>query len=259
LLKRDSTFLNDWFLSKPRKPLVLRGARQVGKSTLVRQFAASKGLDLIEINLEKHATLDSVFKTLDIEKILLSIDAAIRKSANLSHSILFLDEIQATPHALASLRYFFEERPELPVIAAGSLLEFVLSDHAFSMPVGRIEYLWLYPFTFKEFLIARGKESLVESLEKFAPKMYWPPPRHEELLEELRRYQLIGGMPEVVQAFINGAGENRVQRIQDNIVATYSDDFSKYASGAELRRLQHTYRRLPQFCGRKVKLALRAS
>ena len=255
MLKRDLTSLNDWFSSTPRKPLVLRGARQVGKSTLVRQFAAANGLNLVEINLEKHAGLDSIFQTLNIEKILLSIDATTHKSSDGPKTLLFLDEIQATPHALAALRYFFEERPDLPIIAAGSLLEFVLADHTFSMPVGRIEYLWLYPFTFKEFLIARNKEALVSHLESFSEKSYWPPPRHQELLDELRWYQIIGGMPEVVQAFVSGAKELRIQKIQDNIVATYSDDFSKYASGAELSRLQQTYRRLAQFCGRKVKYA----
>jgi len=126
--------------------------RQSGKSTLVTMFASKNRLRLNEINLEQHLYLDDIFKTLDIKNIIRELDAVIGSNLQLPDSILFLDEIQATPHALQALRYFFEDKPEIPVIAAGSLLEFTLSDHSFSMPVGRVEYYHIGPMTFKEFL-----------------------------------------------------------------------------------------------------------
>ena len=142
--------LKKWLENPYRKPFIIRGARQVGKSTLVRNFAKDCNLDLIEVNLEKHLELDNIFKTLDIQNIIREIEGLTGKNVLIPNSLLFLDEIQATPWALQSLRYFYEEYPQLPVIAAGSLLEFVLSKHNFSMPVGRIEYLYLGPMTFEE-------------------------------------------------------------------------------------------------------------
>ena len=124
--------LAEWLATPQRKPLVIRGARQVGKSTLVRQFAQSHHLHLNEINLERHPDLDPVFQTLDLTRIRLELEGLLDQPLLTPGSILFLDEIQATPHALPALRYFFEDHPELPVIAAGSLLEFVLSQHAFT-------------------------------------------------------------------------------------------------------------------------------
>ena len=154
--------LAQWFATPQRKPLVIRGARQVGKSTLVRQFAQSHHLHLNEINLERHPDLEPIFQTLDLTRIRRELEGLLGQSLLASNSVLFLDEIQATPHALPALRYFLEDHPRLPVIAAGSLLEFVLSQHAFTMPVGRIQYFHLGPMSFEEFLaevdyaIARG-------------------------------------------------------------------------------------------------------
>jgi hypothetical protein len=155
MLERSSdNFLKAWYRKKRRKPLVIRGARQVGKSTLVRRFARNNGLILNEINLEQHLYLDKIFKTLDIDIIIKELDALVDRNILAHDAVLFLDEIQATPHAIQALRYFFEMKSELPVISAGSLLEFALADHHFSMPVGRIEYYHLGPMTFREFLTA---------------------------------------------------------------------------------------------------------
>src|SRR4030042_901038 len=147
-------YLYEWHQKIRRKPLVLRGARQVGKSTLVRRFAQNKGLVLNEINLEQHLFLNNLFKTLDIDSIIRELSALIGRNIQSPGAVLFLDEIQSTPYAIQSLRYFYEKKPDLPVISAGSLLEFALADHHFSMPVGRIEYYHLGPMTFKEFLAA---------------------------------------------------------------------------------------------------------
>jgi predicted AAA+ superfamily ATPase len=255
MLPRDLNIFSKWFSSRTRKPLVLRGARQVGKSTAVRLFAKGMGLKLIEINLERFPHLDGVFKSLNVEQILATIESATGESIQKPNSLLFLDEVQSTPHALAALRYLYEERPGLPIIAAGSLLEFVLSDHEFSMPVGRVEYAWMHPLSFSEFLTARGKNFLAEKLNAFQPGEFWPDPQHQDLMFELRSYMLVGGMPEVVQSYVTGGDEKEIQNLQDNIIATYGDDFSKYASGAALTRLQQAYRRLPQLCGKKIKFA----
>jgi predicted AAA+ superfamily ATPase len=147
----ENTMLK-WFNGINRKPLVLRGARQVGKSTLVRQFAAAQGLTLNEINLERHLNLRKSFASLDISRILLELDVIVGRKVDSPNSLLFLDEIQEIPEALSALRYFYEDRPDLPVVSAGSLLEFALTKKRITMPVGRVSYLYLGPKSFAEFL-----------------------------------------------------------------------------------------------------------
>ena len=163
LERQQEQVLLEWAQSKNRKPLVIRGARQVGKSTLVRNFCQNHKLDLIEINLEKHTHLDEVFQTNNMKLILSNLEDISKKKFT-KKSLLFLDEIQATPYALPALRYFFEEKKELPVIGAGSLLEFTLNNHSYSMPVGRIEYLHMGPMTFSEFLLAKNEKFIFSRL-----------------------------------------------------------------------------------------------
>ena len=177
--------LKEWYRSRRRKPLVLRGARQVGKSTLVRQFAANNELVLAEINLERHLYLDAVFKTLDLERIIYELEAVAGQKINSADTILFLDEIQGTPHAIQALRYFYEDRPHIPVVSAGSLLEFTLADHHFSMPVGRITYYHLGPLTFKEFLSAVSPD-LEKYLSGFKLGEEIPMAAHKKLLNRQR-------------------------------------------------------------------------
>src|SRR3989338_7939732 len=132
--------LTQWFQKKNLKPLILRGARQVGKSTLVRQWVANHTLQLAEVNLERHPLLDGIFQTNDVPKILRELEAVAKVPLGNPNVVLFLDELQATPHALPALRYLHEHKPNLLIMAAGSLLEFLLADHLFSMPVGRVDY-----------------------------------------------------------------------------------------------------------------------
>ena len=148
-------WLDNWLKSQNRKPLILRGARQVGKSFLVRQLAKRNKRDLAEINFEANPKLGKLFETNEPKNILMVLEQEFQKKLG-PESILFFDEIQASPSAIAALRYFYELYPHIPVLAAGSLLEFALQELQFSMPVGRISFLWIYPLRFREFLKARS-------------------------------------------------------------------------------------------------------
>ena len=250
--RASEQYLKHWFEKKRRKPLVLRGARQVGKSTLVRQFAEHHGLVLNEINLERHLPLNDVFKGLDVKQIVRELEGLLGRNILKNDSLLFLDEVQATPHALAALRYFYEELPELPIIAAGSLMEFALADHSFSMPVGRVEYHHVGPVSFSEFLGCLDPDLEVwrEAAGRFEviPKM-----AHQRLLGRLREYLFIGGMPEAIVEYIETGSLSEVQEVQRSIVETYQDDFSKYANRTELVRLQRIFGQIPRNIGRKIK------
>ncbi len=242
--------LRRWLARRRRKPLVLRGARQVGKTALVRQFAAGAGMDLCEVNLERNLYLDGVFSSLDTDRITRELEAV--GGVRLAGSILFLDEVQAAPHALQALRYLYEDRPDFPVVAAGSLLEFVLADHSFSMPVGRIEYLHVGPMSLAEYLRA-ADPGLAEHLA--ALELAVPPPEaaHRRLLRRCREYLLVGGLPEAVLAHGESAGSPiEVAAVHRSIAETYEDDFAKYARNSQLVRLQRLFRSIPGSVGRKV-------
>lgn len=252
-MKRQAEeFLDNWLRNKRRKPLMIRGARQVGKSTLVRKFAATRGMQLNEINLERHLDLDDVFATLDLGVIRRELEALLGGSLDTPESILFLDEIQATPRAIAALRYFQEDWPDLPVISAGSLLEFTLSDHAFSMPVGRIEVLHLGPMRFREFLWAVEPEmdGYLDELDfdRPVPKM-----AHRKLLDRQRQFLFVGGMPEAVLEYKESASLEQATAVHRRIASTYEDDFSKYARRGQLALMQRIFRAIPRHVGEKVK------
>jgi len=245
-------YFNDWHRKERRKPLVLRGARQVGKSTLVRRFAEKNGLILNEVNLEQHLYLDNLFKTLDIDTIIRELDALIGKNIQAPNAVLFLDEIQATPHAIQALRYFYEKKPEIPVISAGSLLEFALADHHFSMPVGRIEYYHLGPMTFGEFLNA-VEPGLNRYLSEFGANESIPETAHQKLIKRQREFLFVGGMPEAVYAFAEENALKEVTAVHRSIAETYQDDFSKYTKQKDLVLMQKVFRQIPRIIGQKVK------
>jgi uncharacterized protein len=246
------TYLETWIKKSNRKPLVIRGARQVGKSTLVRQFARKHKKPLIEINLERHLFLDDIFKTLDTTAALREIEALSGIPVSTPGAILFLDEIQSTPHALQLLRYLYEEKKELPVIAAGSLLEFTLADHSFSMPVGRIEYMHLGPMTFTEFILA-AEPALTRYIQDFSMTSPLPAAAHEKLKKEQRKYVFTGGMPEAVQVWCESGSLKEVGDVHRSIAETYEDDFSKYARSHQLVLMQRVFRTIPRIVGNKVK------
>ncbi|MEI6398192.1 MAG: AAA family ATPase [Pseudomonadota bacterium] len=246
--------LKQWVISPRRKPLLLRGARQVGKSTAVRMAMKDSGRQLLEINLEKFLRLDSVFSTLDLKKILPALEVETRIQIRPETSVLFLDEIQATPHAIAALRYFYEELPELPVIAAGSLLEFALGDKPISMPVGRISYHHVGPLTFDEFLTAKGEDFFLEKLATYSFGDQWPTAAHERGVRLVREFMMVGGMPAALSRHLADDADSRsfVPELQ-SIIDTYKDDFAKYTRrGALLPVLQQLYDFSPRYIGKRL-------
>jgi hypothetical protein len=248
--------LGHWFGKRGRKPLVIRGARQVGKSTLVRNFAKSRGLELVEINLEKRRNLDKLFATLNIAEICRELKYLTDIPLGDGHGkLLFLDELQAVPEAIPCLRYFHEDAPGLAVVGAGSLLEFTLSAHHFSMPVGRVEYLHLGPMSFVEFLEAHGEATLLDLITTFS----WggggafPASAHDRLCALLRDFLIVGGMPEAVSSFAEEQDIDGISDIHLSILETYQDDFAKYARHSQLSMIQTVFQHAPRAAGSKVK------
>lgn len=221
--------LDRWLAEKGRKPLVLRGARQVGKTWLVRDLAARSKLELVEVNFEREPRLARVFEGTDPEAVLGDLSLALGREIDLRRSLLFLDEIQAAGPVLARLRWFAEELPRLPVVAAGSLLDFTFADHAFSMPVGRVSFLHVEPMGFDEYLRAHGQARLANTLSESSWRRALSPTAHERALGWFRRYAMVGGMPGVVFADASGASPRAVRELQRDLVAAYRADFAKYA------------------------------
>ena len=246
-------YLVAWKDSKPRKPLVLRGARQVGKSYLVRAFASRYMYNLVEINFEETPTVLNLFTDKSPEKIVPRLELQMGAKIVPGKTLLFLDEVQAVPEVFACLRFFYELLPSLHVIAAGSLLEFILQDHDFSMPVGRIEYLHLGPMTYEEYLAASEKSHLSELLQQYTVGDDVPLPIHNQFMGSLREFLVIGGMPEAIHTFIETKSFIECDKVRQSILSTYTHDFSKYGSRVNTRRLQRVFQRLPRLVGGKFK------
>lgn len=244
--------LTEWLRSPHRKPLVLRGARQVGKSTLVRLFAAQENLELVELNFERDPELAAVFQSRDPHWIVNQLRLLRNATLQPGRSLLFLDELQACPAAFVALRYFHEELSALPVVAAGSLLEFALSDARLSVPVGRVEYRFLGPMDFREFLQACGEGALAAHLATWTLPAGMPSAIHERLRVLFRQYTLVGGMPESVLRWSETRDASLCERTKTAILLTYEDDFAKYTAGAGQRRVRQVFRWLPGGLGRKV-------
>jgi len=218
----------NWLKNKNRKPMVLRGARQVGKTWLVREFAKSRRLKLVELNFERLPGLADLFSANDPVEILRNIEAQLEVAIKPDSSLLFLDEIQAAPHLFSKLRWFKEEIPALPVIAAGSLLDFAVQKYRYSMPVGRITYFHLEQLSFFEFALATGAEALFKKMSSFSLDSRMPESLHKKCLDLYHDYCLVGGMPEVAQEWVNSKNIKACIKIQQDLLATYRDDFHKY-------------------------------
>lgn len=249
--RTQMAFLQTWLKSGDRKPLVVRGARQVGKTWLIREFAKAEKRQLIEINFEKKPQMASLFASNNPIEILLNLSSALNVSIHPENSVLFLDEIQEAPHLLAKLRWFAEELPLLPTISAGSLLEFVLANHSFSMPVGRISYMYLEPLSFEEYLAACDKISLVEYVKNYQLEMEIPAFIHEQLLSIFKEYLIVGGMPAATSHWIQNQSLSDVDRIHHDLTATYRDDFAKYSGRIAIERLDEVMLAIPKHLGEK--------
>lgn len=222
--------LATWLGSPRRLPLVLRGARQVGKTWLVRELARSQGKALLELNFERDLRLRGAFQSNDPRAILGEIEIATGRAIDDSNALLFLDEIQAAPELLAKLRWFAEELPELPVVAAGSLLDLVLAGSAAGVPVGRIQYRHVEPLGFDEFLRAHGQTRLLASLAAWRPATELSGSVHSRATEWWDRFAMVGGMPAVVAADVSGAEPRACRELQRELAATFRDDFGKYGT-----------------------------
>ncbi len=251
--RKGLEYLSEWKDRPNRKPLIVRGARQVGKTFIVRDFASQNFDNLIELNLELHPEKADLFASKDLDEILRMLALDSNSQIIPGRTLLFFDEIQRTPEIIAFLRYFYELKPELHVIAAGSLLEFTLSDHVFSMPVGRVEYFFLGPLDFDEFLEALGEERFLSFLRSYKPGHRIPTSIHQSLLRLIKCFCMVGGMPSAVREFRNGDDYRLAHMEQQSILRTYQDDFAKYREKIHFRRLQTVFTRIPGLVGEKLK------
>ena len=219
--------LREWKDAPRRKPLLIRGARQVGKSTAVRELGKTFKY-FVEINLEKQPTLRDFFQEdINVKKTCEKLSGTLATPIIPGETLLFIDEIQTSKEAIMSLRYFKEDYPELHVIAAGSLLEFTLEELP-SFAVGRIRSLYMYPFSFDEFLMAQGLDLTIDFKKKATHNAPLPLAAHAELIDQLRSFYLVGGMPAAVMEWVETRSYIEVSHVHHDIIDTYQDDFSKY-------------------------------
>jgi len=240
-----------WKEKSNRKPLIVKGARQTGKSFSITAFGNTNFEGSTHIlNFEKRRDLHSVFEIdYEILRILSELEILINKKITPGMDLLFFDEIQECPRAIASLRYFYEQLPELHIIAAGSLLEFALMDIPF--PVGRVQLINMYPMNFYEFLKAAGKDLMAELIINKPKEL--PESTHNAINEELRKYFFVGGMPECVRTYIETNSFTEVFEIQSDLIHTYRQDFSKYSGKSDKSCLNSVWLNIAQKVGGQIK------
>lgn len=234
-------YLSEWASRDTRKPILLRGARQVGKSSTVRHLG-QQFKNYVEINFEMEPQYKTIFKPdLNVSRIVMQIAALSGARIEEGETLLFMDEIQECPEAIMSLRFFKENLPKLHVIAAGSLLEFALAELP-TFGVGRIHSMFMYPMTFDEFLLANKEDLLLEARNGASALSPLPDPLHERLVNLLRTYMLVGGMPECVAKWVETHNYLLCQEVQDDILVSYEDDFPKYKKKADVNLLRNILR-----------------
>lgn len=239
--RRIDGFLSEWASRSTHKPLLLRGARQVGKSTAVHHLG-EQFENFVEINLEEQPSYCKLFKEdLVVSRIISQMESMSGKPIEKGKTLLFLDEIQACPEAIMSLRYFKEKMPELHVVAAGSLLEFALENLP-TFGVGRIHSMFMYPMTFDEFLVANGENMLLKARDNATATEPLPEPLHQKLVSLFRTFILVGGMPEAVSKWVETHNYLACQEVQDDIVLTYEADFPRYRKKIDPMLLRLTMR-----------------
>ena len=239
-MKRDAIkYLYEWKSRANHKPMIVRGARQVGKTWLMRAFAEEAYDRYVYVNFEDNELIRNVFeRDFDIERIILALQVATGEVID-KDTLLIFDEIQEAPKGLTALKYFCEKAPEYSILAAGSLLGISMHE-AVSFPVGKVEFMDLYPLSFREFLNALGQSQLVTVLEKEDWELMSL--FHNKLVEYLKIYYFIGGMPGVVMEYLDTKDFNRVRVVQQEILNAYDNDFSKHAPNKEVPRLRMVWR-----------------
>lgn len=242
--------LSRWVTARRRKPLIVRGARQVGKTWLVEHMASTHFENMVKIDLEKRRDLHVHFgDKLDPATILQHLELDGGKHIVAGKTLLFLDEIQACPRAIMALRYFFEQMPELHVVAAGSLLEFALDE--ISVPVGRVQYLHLHPMTFREYLMGIGNEVAAEIVTRHPSEV--AEGLQHQLLKELKTYFFVGGMPESVQVYRDTQSLVETYKAQAEIISSYREDFAKYTPRVDRDCLDSVLLSVARQVGEQVK------
>jgi uncharacterized protein len=242
-----------WRARENRMPLLIRGGRQVGKTYLVEAFGREAFSHCMTVNFEFQPELKRCFETLDPKEILNKLGLLLKQDIQPGETLLFLDEIQECPSALTALRYFKEKLPSLHVIGAGSLLEFTLKAQDFRMPVGRVQFLHLYPVSFAEFLNALGHTKLQELLSTVQEHDSIDEVIHQKLLDLVRQYFTLGGMPAVVDEYLKTQNLSTCHNIQSSIIQTYRGDFGKYAGRVRDEYLQRIFNAAPRMVGNRFK------
>ncbi|MCP5106133.1 MAG: ATP-binding protein [bacterium] len=243
--------LMKWKDDSRKKPLLIRGARQVGKTYTIRQLG-SVFEDFQELNFELKPEAEKAFKSdLDPQRIIRDLSIFTGQKITPGKTLLFFDEIQEAPNAIKAIRYFYEMMPELHVIAAGSLLDFELENTG--MPVGRVSSIYMHPMSFTEFLAAKGENLLIDVLAGHNVTENISDMAHRKLLKLLGEYMTVGGMPEAVDCFVETSDLNRCFKIHRSIIDTYRQDFNKYAKKYQLKYVELLFSSIPSLVGKKFK------
>lgn len=238
--------LQTWKNKKNRKPLILTGVRQCGKTYIVEKFAKEHFDNYVYINFEESEAMSSIFDyDYDVKRIIEEIERTVQKTVTPGNTLLFFDEIQECPRAITAMKYFCENIRELHVICAGSLLGVAVKSEQISFPVGKVNRLQLYPMSFKEFIIANGRSDLIELFEKWpidrpVPDLYSVP-----MAGLLKNYYIVGGMPEAVKTWLDTKDYKEVEEVQNEILKDYADDFSKHAPVKELPKIRWIWDSIP--------------
>lgn len=235
--------LFQWKQSKHRKPLIIEGARQVGKTWLMKEFGRQAYADTIYINFDSNSRMAELFASdLDTERLIMGIELYAGRKIDPENTLLIFDEVQEVPRALASLKYFYENAPQYHIVCAGSLLGIALHQGT-SFPVGKVNFLKLYPLSFREFLMATGQARFAELLDKQDFQMVTS--FKQTYIDTLKHYYFVGGMPEAVQSFAESKDFNEVREIQKRILAAYEQDFSKHAPNEIVPRIRMLWNSIP--------------
>ena len=243
--------LYKWKNSKRRKPLIIEGARQVGKTWLMKEFGKQAYADTVYINFDSNSRMADLFSAdLDTDRLIMGLELYAGRKINPDNTLLIFDEVQEVPRALASLKYFYENAPQYHIVCAGSLLGIAL-HHGTSFPVGKVDFLKLYPLSFSEFLMATGNERFAELLKKKDYEMITS--FKQTYIDALKHYYFVGGMPEVVQSFAESKDFNEVRAIQKRILAAYEQDFSKHAPNEIVPKIRMLWNSIPSQLARENK------